>query len=118
MIDTNGVIEVAADFENAECRDSDFLISGLRDFEAKSDMALTCEVVEFCRTNTIKDAAKCSGIREITVVKVNMRGMFEESVNVGCFSNNSVNLIAFFEEELSEISSILARDSSDKRNFG
>ena len=108
--------EIAADFEEAECRDSCFRDGGFRDFKAEADMGLACEVIEFVRFDLCEDAAQGGLVVQVRIMKGEGFTLFPEvldavAVELAGSADEAVDFVSLFKEKLGEVGSILSGDA-------
>lgn len=106
---------------------SDDVSSVVRDLEGDGDVGLSSKVVDLVRLDDVEPTAERGGIREISVVElhesfVGIVGIDVDmvdslSVEIGGSSDEAVNLVAFLEQELCQVRSILASDTGDQCNL-
>lgn len=94
------------------------------DLEGNSDMRLSSEIVDLIGEDCVEPSTEGRGIGEIRIVKlhsslVGVVGVDVDvidplGVEVGGAANEAVHLIAFVEEEFSEVGTILAGDAGDQ----
>lgn len=106
---------------------SDNVSSVIRDLEGDGNVGLSSKVVDLVRLDDVEPTAEGGGIREITVVElhesfvdvvgINVDMVESLSVKIGGSSDEAVNFVAFLEQELGQVRSILASDSGDQCNL-
>jgi hypothetical protein len=110
-------------FQNTNSSDSGHISGIFWNIEAHADVALRPEVIDFVRLQFIKQLHQIHRVREIAVVQeqphaVNVRidiKMIDASGVEGARPPDySVNLVAFFQQQIGQITSILAGDPGDQ----
>ena len=89
-------------------------------------MGLGAEVVDFVGLDFADQSGEVGGIGEITVVEAEVRishlvmlvdVIHSLRVEGGCSTLNAMDFVAFFEEELGEVGSVLTGDTGDECFF-
>ncbi len=128
MIETGFLFEPeeADRLEQAECAHAIDIGGVLGRFEGNRDMGLRAEVVDFVGLDLADEAGEVRGIGEVAVVEAEVRishlmmlvdVIHSLRVEGGCSTLNAMDFVAFFEEELSEVGSVLAGDAGDECFF-
>ena len=109
-------------FQNANRADAGDVGSVLRNIEAHAHVALRAQMINFVRLQFVKKLHKIDRIAEVAVVKkhsdvVNVRIGVEmidaRSVECAGATNDPVDFVAFLQQQISQITSVLASDAGD-----
>ena len=126
VIKTQRLRLIARNLEQPQGCHRHFLGSGFRDFKTQADMALSCEMIDLRGLHPGKNAAQRRAIGQIAVMEkelVTINGligaqMFDPGAEqVACSPNDTVNGVAFGEEQLGEVRAVLTGDTGDKCAF-
>ena len=89
-------------------------------------MGLGAEVVNLIGLDLADQSGEVGGIREVAVVEAEVRishlmmlvdVIHSMRVEGGCSTLNAMDFVAFFEEELSEVGSVLSSYAGDEGRF-
>ena len=89
-------------------------------------MGLGAEVVDFVGLDLADQAGEVGGVGEVTVVEAEVRishlmmlvdVIHSMRVEGGCSTLNAMDFVAFFEEELGEVGSVLSSNAGDECFF-
>ena len=114
-------------FENAQRSHAVDVCGVFRAFKADGYMALSTKVVDFVGLRLLDDARQTAAVAQVAVVQleacvVHMRVLVDMvyalSVKAGRAALDSVNGIAFIQQEFSEVGAVLAGNAGDQGGFG
>src|SRR5205807_4022163 len=123
LVKTGADSSFANRFQNADGSDAGHIGGVFRNIEAYTNMALRAEMINFVRLQIIKQFHQINGVSQIAVMQkksddVNVRIDIEmidaRGVEGASPSNYSMHLVAFSQQEISQITSILAGDPGDQ----
>src|SRR5205085_2908950 len=117
---------VPRDFEQPQRRHSDLFASRLGNLETQTDMALAGEMINLRRTHLGENAAERGPIGEIAIMEketlvidvfIAAQMLDARAEKIACSPNDSMNGIAFFQQQLGQIRAVLTSDAGYERSL-
>ena len=117
---------VAGDLEQAERGHPDLFAGRFRHLEAQPNVALPSEMINLCRLNFGKNPAHGGAVRQIAVMEkerlaVNVfvvaQMLDARPKEVARSPNDSVDRVAFSQEQLGKIRTVLSSNAGNQRSF-
>ena len=94
--------------------------------ETDTDVALRAEMIDFIRFQIVEQFHQINRVRQIAVmeeqpdpvdVRVNIKMIDARGVECAGAADNSVHLVAFFDQQIGQITAVLAGNAGDEARF-